>query len=67
MWLTTQSFVARYNGVSIENFNLEGNTGEVIPVSITVLSNRPTTVCCKCLMPVDAYMNIIRCKTILML
>lgn len=28
VWLTTQSFVARYNGVSIENFNLEGNTGE---------------------------------------
>jgi len=28
VWLTTQSFVARYNGVSIENFKLLGNTCE---------------------------------------
>ena len=28
VWLTTQSFVARYNGVSIENFKLWGNTCE---------------------------------------
>lgn len=68
VWLTTKSYVARYNGASIESFNLTKNTSKHNLIGCNPRFVQSTGVGgCKCLMQGDASMNIIPCKIVLML